>query len=92
MGLLQAVTLLTGLIPEKDDKDKEHTQPGKAFYEHLFIFTLMWSIGAFLELDDRAKMEEFLRRHTPKLDLPLIPSDSEASIFDYYVDKTGEIF
>ncbi|PVD20700.1 hypothetical protein C0Q70_18859 [Pomacea canaliculata] len=85
----QAVTLLTGLIPEKDDKDKEHTQPGKAFYEHLFIFTLMWSIGAFLELDDRAKMEEFLRRHTPKLDLPLIPSDSEASIFDYYVDKTG---
>ncbi|XP_012940947.1 dynein heavy chain 5, axonemal [Aplysia californica] len=85
----QACKLMSGLIPLKDEKDgsghltREH-------YERLYIFTLMWSIGAFLELDDRAKMEEFLRKHeTIRLDLPQIPDGFDATMFDYMVDSDG---
>ena len=61
-------------------------------YERLFVFTLMWSIGAFLELDDRSKIEDWLRHNdeTEKtVDLPVIPSDSDATMFDYLVDPNG---
>ena len=52
----------------------------------------MWSIGALLELDDRAKMEEFLRNHEDiRLDLPQIPEGSEATMFEYLVDEKGEL-
>ncbi|KAK7114139.1 dynein axonemal heavy chain 5-like isoform X2 [Littorina saxatilis] len=84
----QATKLMTGLIPVKDDKD--HNQMSREHYEHLYVFTCMWSVGAFLELDDRAKMEEFIRSSDDfKLDLPVIPSDSDATMFDYYVDNDG---
>ena len=85
----QACDLLQGLIPSKDDKDggtvtKEH-------YEHLYIFTLLWSIGAFLELDDRVKLEEYMRHSEEfRLDLPSIPDGSDYSTFDYMVDTNGK--
>ena len=47
----QACDLLQGLIPSKDDKDG--VTPSPDHYRRLYVFTLMWSIGAFLELDDR---------------------------------------
>lgn len=88
MYSLQACKLLTGLITTKDEKEGSSTT--REVYERLYIFTLMWSIGAFLELDDRAKMEEFLRKHeTIKLDLPVIPDGVDATMFDYMVDADG---
>jgi len=85
---LQCCDLLEGLIP-KDEKDA--TPLKREHYERLFIFTLMWSVGAFLELDDRAKMEEWLRDNAEivTLDLPEIPSGSDATMFDFLVDPTG---
>ncbi|XP_036366495.1 dynein heavy chain 5, axonemal-like [Octopus sinensis] len=82
----QATKLLSGLIPAKDEKDpqiKEH-------YAHLYIFTLLWSIGAFLELDDRVKLEQFLRT-LPNVSsyLPKIDESSESTIFDYMVAADG---
>lgn len=80
---LKACNLLEGLIPKKDDKG---TLP--AFHlEKLFIFALMWSLGALLELDDRAKMEEFLSKHPSALDLP--PIKEGETIFEYVVDDHG---
>uniref|UniRef100_K1QHZ6 Dynein heavy chain 8, axonemal n=1 Tax=Magallana gigas TaxID=29159 RepID=K1QHZ6_MAGGI len=82
--IMQACNLLEGLIPKKDDKG---TLP--AFHlEKLFIFALMWSLGALLELDDRAKMEEFLAKHPSALDLP--PIKEGETIFEYVVDDHGE--
>ena len=79
--------LLQGLIPKKDDKDGGIT---KGHYEHLYIFSLMWSVGAFLELDDRVKMEEFLRKDEEiNLDLPGIPPDADYTMFDFFVNKEG---
>ena len=51
----------------------------------------MWSFGAFLEIDDRKKLEEFLAFNKEfKLDLPPIDFGSEDTIFDFYVTERGE--
>ncbi|ESO89757.1 hypothetical protein LOTGIDRAFT_192667 [Lottia gigantea] len=85
--IAQATKLMSGLIPVKDEKEGHYSQE---HYERLYIFTVMWSVGAFLELDDRAKLEEFIRKNEDfKLDLPDIPSGSDATIFDYCVDADG---
>jgi dynein heavy chain len=61
--------------------------------ERLYVFALMWSIGALLELEDRRKMESWLRGNDNiHLDLPDIPSDSEDTMFDYHVTTGGEGF
>lgn len=80
---LQACELLEGLIPSKNDK----TQVTAEHLEKLFIFSLMWSIGALLELDDRARMEEFLVGHQSGLDLP--PVKEGQTIFEYVPDAKG---
>ena len=53
----------------------------------------MWSVGAFLELDDRARLQQYIATGTDKtfqLDTPQLPPGSEETMFDYFVhDKTG---
>lgn len=52
----------------------------------------MWSFGAFLELDDRKKLEEFMRDSGEfKLNMPYISSSSpDDTCFDFYVDEKSE--
>lgn len=58
--------------------------------ERLYVFALMWSAGALLELDDRRKMEFWFRGNdTISLKLPDISPDSEDTMFDYYVTADG---
>jgi hypothetical protein len=49
----------------------------------------MWSVGALLELEDRAKMEEFLLSHESKLDLPKFKEGE--TIFEYMVNESGKL-
>ncbi|VEL32995.1 unnamed protein product [Protopolystoma xenopodis] len=50
----------------------------------------MWSLGALLELVDRAKLEVFWRTELEgKMDLPILP-ESGGSIFEYRVDVEGK--
>ncbi|TSL82498.1 Dynein heavy chain 5, axonemal [Bagarius yarrelli] len=59
--------------------------------QRLYVFALMWSVGALLELDDRRKMESWLRRHDSiSLDLPDTSSRGEDTMFDYYVKSDGQ--
>nr|XP_033785734.1 dynein heavy chain 5, axonemal isoform X1 [Geotrypetes seraphini] len=85
--VMQSINMLQGLIPPKE-------QGGEVMPVHLerfYVFSLMWSIGALLELNDRNKMEQWLRSHeTVKLDLPKIPAGSEDTMFDYYVTSDGK--
>lgn len=58
--------------------------------ERLYVFALMWSTGALLELDDRRKMEIWLRGNDSIcLNLPDIPLDSDDTMFDYHVTADG---
>ena len=51
----------------------------------------MWSLGATLELDDRAKMEEHMRS-LKCLDLPSVPEGSNETIFEFVVNDSGNTF
>uniref|UniRef100_A0A4W6ER03 Dynein axonemal heavy chain 5 n=1 Tax=Lates calcarifer TaxID=8187 RepID=A0A4W6ER03_LATCA len=85
--IMQCINMLQGLIPPKEqfgDLSREHL-------ERLYVFALMWSIGALLELDDRRKMEIWLRGNDSiYLNLPDIPLDSEDTMFDYHVTADGQ--
>lgn len=81
---LQAITILEGLIPKKEDG----SNVSASHLERLYIFCVMWSLGALLELDDRAKMEEFTKENF-ELDLPPIAEDSLDTIFEFLVNEGG---
>lgn len=56
--------------------------------ERLFLFAVMWSLGACLELDDRQKMQEFVMKGgTLKMDWPKL--QPEETIFEYLVTEEG---
>ncbi|XP_068612434.1 dynein axonemal heavy chain 5 [Brachionichthys hirsutus] len=84
--IMQCISMLQGLIPPKEQREvsREHL-------ERLYVFALMWSIGALLELDDRRKMETWVRGNDGvPLNLPNIPLDSEDTMFDYHVTTDGQ--
>uniref|UniRef100_A0AAR2JKW7 AAA+ ATPase domain-containing protein n=1 Tax=Pygocentrus nattereri TaxID=42514 RepID=A0AAR2JKW7_PYGNA len=85
--VMQCINMLQGLVQPKE-------QGGEISLEHmerLYVFALMWSVGALLELDDRKKMERWLRHHDNiHLDLPDIPPHSEDTMFDYHVTNDGQ--
>ncbi|CAF3386329.1 unnamed protein product [Rotaria sp. Silwood1] len=77
----QSLDLLEGLI----NKDKA---PAPDVLGRLYVFALMWSVGALLELFDRKKLEDFLVEKKV-LDLP--PIKGEETIFEYVVSpETGQ--
>lgn len=80
MYVRQSIDLLEGLI----NKEKI---PSGAHLGRLYVFALMWSLGALLELFDRKKLEEFLVEKK-NLDLPKIKGDE--TIFEYVVAENGE--
>uniref|UniRef100_A0A2K5CY30 Dynein axonemal heavy chain 8 n=1 Tax=Aotus nancymaae TaxID=37293 RepID=A0A2K5CY30_AOTNA len=84
--IVQSLNLLEGLIPSKEEG-------GVSCVEHLhklFVFGLMWSLGALLELESREKLEAFLRQHESKLDLPEIPKGSNQTMYEFYVTDYGD--
>ena len=46
------MNILEGLIPSEDAPK----QADASHLEKLFVFSLMWSVGALLELEDRKKV------------------------------------
>ncbi|KAG7190763.1 hypothetical protein KM043_006835 [Ampulex compressa] len=81
----QCIDLLRGLIIE-------HTNVAKTLQnyhiEKLFLFSLMWSLGAVLELDARNALQEFLVTHESKCNWPQYTVDE--TIFEYLVSDTGD--
>lgn len=82
----QCVSLLQGLIPTKEDG----SSLSPVHLGRLFVFTLMWSVGALLELDDRAKMEAFLREKASHLNFPTVDPSTGDTMFEYVVTEAGE--
>uniref|UniRef100_A0A5K3EIA0 AAA domain-containing protein n=1 Tax=Mesocestoides corti TaxID=53468 RepID=A0A5K3EIA0_MESCO len=82
----QLCTLLDGLLT------LENQQAGTdVFLERIYIFALMWSLGALLELDDRSRLEKFWRTELDvRLDLPSVNDANSETVFEYFVDNTGK--
>uniref|UniRef100_A0A8D1M5E9 AAA+ ATPase domain-containing protein n=1 Tax=Sus scrofa TaxID=9823 RepID=A0A8D1M5E9_PIG len=84
--VMQSINMLQGLIPPKEhggDVTPEHL--GK-----LYVFSLMWSVGAVLELDGRRRLEHWLRsQEMLALDLPPLAGPDD-TMFDYYVTPDGK--
>uniref|UniRef100_H0WXE9 Dynein axonemal heavy chain 8 n=1 Tax=Otolemur garnettii TaxID=30611 RepID=H0WXE9_OTOGA len=84
--IVQSLNLLEGLIPSKEEG-------GISCVDHLhklFVFALMWSLGAPLELENREKLENFLRTHESKLDLPEIPKGTNQTMYEFFVTDYGD--
>ncbi|TNN84661.1 Dynein heavy chain 5, axonemal [Liparis tanakae] len=73
----RSVNLLEGLVPTRE----EGGLAGSKHLERLFVFCLMWSLGAILELEDRDKLEEFIRAHHSHIDLP--QTNPGETMFEY---------
>ncbi|KAG8296786.1 hypothetical protein J6590_049813 [Homalodisca vitripennis] len=82
------------------EKEKEENEPTvkepppdvKLTQEHLhrlYVFSLIWGMGALLELADRAKFDSFLKEKLTMLDLPK-SWISNTSVFDFVVSKEGK--
>ncbi|XP_075937500.1 dynein axonemal heavy chain 5 isoform X1 [Anarhichas minor] len=85
--IMQCINMLQGLIPPKE----QCGELSRVHLERLYVFALMWSTGALLELDDRRKMEIWLRGNDSIcLNLPDIPLDSDDTMFDYHVTADGQ--
>uniref|UniRef100_A0A8B9I210 Dynein axonemal heavy chain 5 n=1 Tax=Anser brachyrhynchus TaxID=132585 RepID=A0A8B9I210_9AVES len=74
---------LKGLLSDRDEK-----QLNEEHIARLFIFAVMWSVGALLELDDRLKMELFLRKHSAVKELPAV--SGEETMFEYGINSCGQ--
>uniref|UniRef100_A0A8C2VG97 Dynein axonemal heavy chain 8 n=1 Tax=Chinchilla lanigera TaxID=34839 RepID=A0A8C2VG97_CHILA len=85
--ITQSLNLLEGLIPSKEEGGGVSST---GHLQKLFVFGLMWSIGALLELESREKLEVFLRRHESKLDLPGIPPGTNQTMYEFYVTDYGD--
>ncbi|KAM4835098.1 dynein axonemal heavy chain 8 [Thomomys bottae] len=84
--IVQSLNLLEGLIPSKEEG-------GISSVDHLhklFVFGLMWSLGALLEIDNREKLEMYLRTHGSHLDLPQIPKGTNQTMYEFYVNDYGD--
>ncbi|GFY65841.1 dynein heavy chain 5, axonemal, partial [Trichonephila inaurata madagascariensis] len=85
MIISQMIKLFQGLMP-REEKDLNILA---ATLQKIYVFSLMWSIGAFLETPDRLKFEHYLRNKKDfDLDLPAI-EDPNDTMFDFNVDAQG---
>lgn len=90
--------LLEGLIPpevsqeESEDEDMEKDKPIPITAEYLtrlYVFALVWGIGALLETTDRQKYDKYLRENFDTLDLPTSDRYLDATVFDFFVTDKG---
>ncbi|XP_077343463.1 dynein axonemal heavy chain 5-like [Lithobates pipiens] len=82
VGLFHSCTnLLTVML-----NDKAQSIGGQLHIERLFVFCLIWSVGALIETSERKRFSELLKVYTS-----VLPDDEqEISVFDYYLDESGE--
>lgn len=71
-------------------KKKLFFRPSKIHLQRLFVFSLVWGLGALLETADRSKFHSYLNNNFSSiLDLPSSKNQPDAEIFDFFVTEEG---
>eukprot|EP00708_Paratrimastix_pyriformis_P001956 GAFH01000693.1.p1 GENE.GAFH01000693.1~~GAFH01000693.1.p1 ORF type:complete len:4356 (-),score=2006.36 GAFH01000693.1:5-11701(-) len=85
----QSLNLLEGLLPSRESTEvlrKDHV-------ERLFVFAMIWGLGALLERSDRLKLHNYLKDNL-QLSMPEIATTAEGqadTVYEYMVDpKSGQ--
>ncbi|KNE55648.1 hypothetical protein AMAG_01535 [Allomyces macrogynus ATCC 38327] len=78
--------LLNGLIP-KNDSGKTLAPD---FLEKLYVFSMFWSLGSLLELDERKKLQTYLLEHYPNMSYPPLDPSSQDTFFEFFVNEQGQ--
>uniref|UniRef100_A0A1A9WR67 AAA+ ATPase domain-containing protein n=1 Tax=Glossina brevipalpis TaxID=37001 RepID=A0A1A9WR67_9MUSC len=76
----QMLEILDGLLADCSNRSDR-------YLERTFLFALMWTLGAVLEIGERDKLEEFFIKHPSKLKWP--KKQPGETVFEYYVDDGG---
>ncbi|XP_034837309.1 dynein axonemal heavy chain 8 [Maniola hyperantus] len=82
----QCIDVLVGLLQIEIPGGKVHTD---RHLERLFVFSMMWSLGAVLELDARYRMAEFMTKLPVRMDWPGARSKEWVMPFEFMVNETG---
>lgn len=85
--IANVITLLTELIPRNE---ASKTQVPAEHLERLFVFSVMWSIGSLLELDERKKLQVFMMEKCAELKFPPLDPNSVDTIYEYFVNEAGQ--
>ncbi|XP_039952580.1 dynein heavy chain 8, axonemal [Bactrocera tryoni] len=86
MRILEAI-YIKQMLEIMDGMLEECSNRTERFLERMFLFALMWTLGAVLEIKERDKFEEFLVKHPSKLKWP--KRQPNETIFEFYVDDQG---
>ncbi|XP_055849438.1 dynein axonemal heavy chain 8 [Episyrphus balteatus] len=76
----QMLEIMDGILENEANRTER-------YLERTFLFALMWTIGAVLEIAEREKLEEYILKHISKLRWP--KKQPNETIFEYYVDENG---
>lgn len=82
------LSILRGLIQEFEAKSGKRLLVDKLHIEKLFIFALIWGLGALLEQNHRLALDRFLRDN--RLGLPEQVEGIETTVYDFKVDLEGK--
>lgn len=97
----QILCLLEGLVPSEisleekvdvEDAEIEANKTQPMTPEHiksLYLFALVWGVGAYLETNDRLKLDQHLRENY-QLELPTSDRFPNSTVFDFFVTPNGQ--
>jgi dynein heavy chain len=78
----------------EDGRDRQTPVPRRLSAQHLhrlYVFSLIWSMGAFLDIGDRKKFSDFLHdKLASVLNLPDTNKLPGSLVFDFVVSEQGE--
>ncbi|XP_058810344.1 dynein axonemal heavy chain 8 [Phymastichus coffea] len=84
MYIRQCIDLLEGLL----HSNETNCIISNSHVEKIFLFSLMWSLGAVLELDGRTALQNYVLHHPSNLNWPNCQDDE--TIFEFLVSEIGE--
>lgn len=76
-------------VPEEEKVEVKCEVCTPEHLHRLYIFSLTWGLGAFLNTADRVKLDVFVKERFPSLDWPTDPEKADTTIFDFFVTPGG---